>query len=84
MFCDYFLAVNIIFTDLLNSWPSVWSKIRNQVDQWKSFSLVKNIRKPLIKVPQNSVFGKRTGTFIWWIKVPALKILKNSLQFPQN
>ena len=35
MFCDYFWAVQIISIDCLDSWRSVRSKTRNQVNQLK-------------------------------------------------
>ena len=56
MFSDDFLAVKIISIDCLDSWRSVRSKIRTQVNQSKYFSLAKNNRETSIKVfSQNSV-----------------------------
>ena len=60
MFNDYFWAVNIISIDCLNSWGSVRSKSRNQVNQLKYFLLTKNNRQTLIKVFSQN----HTGTFI--------------------
>ena len=53
----------MISIDYLDSWRFVRSKTRNQVNQSKSFSLLKNIHKTSIKVFV-SIFRNRIGTFI--------------------
>ena len=63
MFCEYFWSAKSISIDWLDSWPSVWSKSRNQVNQSKSFSLVKNIHQTWIKVLFWK-FDNRTCMFI--------------------
>ena len=50
MFGEYFWPVKSISIDWLDSWFHFVQRARNQVNQLKYFSLVKNIHQTLIKV----------------------------------
>ena len=75
MFCDYFWPVKIVLIDWLDSWFYFVQRARNQVNQSESFSLLKDIQKPSVKVfSQNSVivpvrfFDTKCAYFLWKIE----------------
>ena len=49
-FCDYFWSVKMISIDWLDAWSYFIQRVRNQVNQLKSFSLIKNNHRTLVKV----------------------------------
>ena len=74
--CEYFWAGKIISIDWLDTWPSVRSKIRNQVNQLKWFPPIKNNVRTLVKVfAQNSaiipvrLFGRLEYILQWLCSV---------------
>ena len=68
MFGEYIWPVKMISIDWLDSWFYFIQRARNQVNQLKSFSLVKNIHQTWIKVLFWK-FGNSTGTFIRQVRV---------------
>ena len=67
-FCDYFWSVKMISIDSLDAWFYFTQRVRNQVNQKKSFSLIKNNHRTLVKV-FFSKFAIHTGTFNRWSRV---------------
>ena len=68
MFSEYFWPVKNISIDWLDPWFYFIQRARDQVNQSKEFSLVKNIHKTWIKV-FFAKFDKHTGTFMQSIRV---------------